>query len=73
VLLKSKDSDRKIMFGSRDETVLRKWWDAMHLAMYATLTLLRRYVLSFSAVEVYVSLLLHSSIAPVVFTRATLC
>lgn len=39
VTIKSKDGKSKYAFGSRDEQLLRKWWDAMYMAQYVTLTL----------------------------------
>ena len=39
LLLKGKDDKKKFMFGSKDEQVLQKWWEAMYLAQYVALTL----------------------------------
>ena len=48
LLIKKRDGDRKLAFGSRDMQVLRKWWDAMYLAQYVAVILnfnLRSYLL----------------------------
>ena len=34
LLIKRRDDERKLAFGSREMQVLQKWWDAMYLAQY---------------------------------------
>ena len=38
LLIKRRDGERKLAFGSRDMQVLQKWWDAMFLAQYVAVS-----------------------------------